>query len=73
MEKTVSEIGILNSDLISDQFFLQCMVSMTPMVNLPLVSMVLLIPVANLQPVTMSLAVNFVVDTGGKYRVQTIN
>ncbi len=24
MEKTVSEIGILHSDLISDQFFLQC-------------------------------------------------
>jgi hypothetical protein len=39
-------------------------------VNLPPVSMVLLIPVANLQPVTTSLAVNCVVDTGGKYRVQ---
>ncbi len=25
MEKTVGEIGILNSDLFSDQFFLQCM------------------------------------------------
>jgi hypothetical protein len=24
MEKTVGEIGILNSDLFSDQFFLQC-------------------------------------------------
>ena len=29
MEKTVGEIGILNSDLFSDQFFLQCTVKYT--------------------------------------------
>ncbi len=72
MEKTVSEIGILNSYLFSDQFFLQCSGKFAAGVvdtsgNLPPAS---LTPVANLTPVSTRLAKmveKFAtgVDTGG--------